>query len=43
MFALFFPKKVAEQDLKIIIFFCLFIQNYCYTTHNVHPHFFDEN
>ena len=33
MFALFFPKKVAKQDLKIIIF--LFVDNDCFTTHNL--------
>ena len=40
MFAMFFPKKVAEQDLKIIIF--LFVDNDCFTNHNLDPHFFDE-
>ena len=37
---MFFPKKVAKQDLKIII--CLFFDNDCFTTHNLDPHFFDE-
>ena len=40
MFAMFFPKKVAEQDLKIIIF--LFVDNDGYTTHNLDPQFFYE-
>ena len=40
MFAIFSPKKVALQDLKIIIF--LFVGIDCFTIHNLDPHFFDE-